>query len=330
MAGLRNRPGRPEERPEERLDERPEEPERVSGVLDVPEAPAEDSAPPVEEPVVEKPAAPPAAPSAGEPVAEESAAPPVDEPVEEQPVEERAEKPATPKPRATPRPKPRPEAGRRPEGKRRATGATRPTNLAEAERAAPRHAKAEPAPERTTARRQLSVAMVLVVVAVVLAGLAVWFRTEANDLTSADSNTALTDPAGTSQVVGQLKSAVEKTFSYNYTDLAATEKAVRETLTGKALCDYNLLFSELKELATQQKVILATTVRKIGLVRLDGDRAEALVFIDQNSTRADLNKSAVVGARFGVLAHRDGDQWKITEFNMFGQRLVGNRPLPQC
>jgi len=66
------------------------------------------------------------------------------------------------------------------------------------------------------------------VVAVVLAGAAVFFRGKANDLTSGDSNTALTDSATTSQVKGQLTNAIKQTFSYNYTDLDATEKSVKE------------------------------------------------------------------------------------------------------
>jgi len=71
-------------------------------------------------------------------------------------------------------------------------------------------------------------------------------------------------------------------------------------------------------------------VRDIALVRLDGDRAEALVFFDQNSTRADVNKSAAVGGQFGLRAQRQDDTWKITEFNMFGQQLADGTALPEC
>ncbi|HEY0451353.1 hypothetical protein [Actinophytocola sp.] len=227
----------------------------------------------------------------------------------------------------------RPTPSRRPAGKRRATGTARPADLGAAEAGA-RTGKAYPARLADAPRRrgatQLSVAVVLAVVAVVLVGLAIWFRGEASDLRSGDANTALTDSATSSQVLGQLKSAIEETFSYNYTDLGATQKAVDATLTGKARCEYDQLFGQVKELAPKQKIIMATAVRDIALVRLDGDRAEALVFIDQSSTRVDVNNSVAGEAQFGVLAKRSGDHWKLTEFNMFDQHLVNGQPAPTC
>lgn len=226
---------------------------------------------------------------------------------------------------------PVPTPTRRPAGKRRTAGVTRPADLSAAEAGT----KAERAPRapvdpRRRAATQLSVAVVLVVVAVVLAGLAVWFRGEAADLESADHNTALTDSGTTSEVVGQLKSTIETTFSYNYTDLDSTQKAVDQSLTGKARCEYDQLFGQVKQQAPKQKIIMVTAVRDVALVRLDGDRAEALVFIDQSSTRADVNNSVAGEAQFSVLAHRDGDHWKITEFNMFDQPLVNGKPAPKC
>jgi Mce-associated membrane protein len=238
---------------------------------------------------------------------------------------------------AAPATKPRSDTIR-PAGKRRTQGAARPTDLEAAETdtgvestaRARRHARADDRPTRTRAQTQISLAIILAVVAVVLAGAAVFFRGKANDLTSGDSNTALTDSATTSQVKGQLTNAIKATFSYNYTDLDSTEKSVKENLTGKALCEYNMLFGEVKQLAPTQKIVLDTTVRELAVTRIDGDRAEALVYIDQLSTRADLNKTVAVGGQFGVRAQRVGDHWKITEFDMFGQPLVSGKPAPTC
>jgi Mce-associated membrane protein len=222
----------------------------------------------------------------------------------------------------------------RPAGKRRTTGMSRPDDLAAAETEAvtePRRTRtrrdAEPA---TRTAPQFSVAIILAVVAVVLVIMAIFFRGKADDLTSGDSNTALTDSATTSQVKGQLTNAIKQTFSYNYTDLGATERAVKENLTGKALCEYNLLFGEVKKYAPEQKIVLDTTVRELGIVRIDGDRAEALVYIDQLSTRVDVNKTVAVGGQFAVQAKRDGNHWKITEFDMFGQPLFNGKPAPTC
>jgi Mce-associated membrane protein len=91
-----------------------------------------------------------------------------------------------------------------------------------------------------------------------------------------------------------------------------------------------MLFGEVKKLAPTQKIVLDTTVRELAVTRIDGDRAEALVYIDQLSTRADLNKTVAVGGQFGVRAQRVGDHWKIVEFDMFGQPLVDGKPAPTC
>jgi Mce-associated membrane protein len=237
--------------------------------------------------------------------------------------------------RPTRTPRAAPAAGSRPAGKRRSTGKARPDNLASAETDAgterrSRVARLDDRPARTRGQRQISVAIVLAVVAVVLGALAVFFRGQTDDLTSGDPNTALTDSAATSQVKGQLTNAIKQTFSYNYTDLDSTEKAVKENLVGKALCEYNLLFGEVKEYAPQQKIVLDTTVRELALVRIDGERAEALVYIDQLSTRVDVNKTVAVGGQFSVHAAKQGDHWKITEFDMFGQPLFNGKPAPKC
>jgi Mce-associated membrane protein len=334
VAGLGNRPGHPEsaaeqttEQPAIQPEPEPEqETESVSGVLDgvlgrAPATPATDDE--VSDEVEDETdiEAVRAAGAANEP-------PPV--------TEDEADEEAPAKPTRKPRPVPAARAGTRPAGKRRSTGSARPDDLASAESDAgterrSRHARVADYPARTKGQRQLSVAIVLAVVAAALGGLAFFFRGEAQDLTSGDNaNTALTDSAATSQIKGQLTTAIKQTFSYNYTDLDSTEKAVKENLVGKALCEYNLLFGEVKEYAPQQKIVLDTTVRELALVRIDGDRAEALVYIDQLSTRVDVNKTVAVGGQFAVQAAKQGDHWKITSFDMFGQPLFNGKPAPKC
>jgi len=143
-------------------------------------------------------------------------------------------------------------------------------------------------------------------------------------------NDALTDPTRTAQVTKALSDAIEATFSYDHADLAATERAVAEHLTGAARCVYDQLFGEVKRYASEQKIVLTTAVREIALVRLDGDRAEALVYIDQSSTRVDVNKTVAVGGQLGVVAQRHGESWQITEFDMFDQPLFSGEAAPKC
>ena len=172
----------------------------------------------------------------------------------------------------------------------------------------------------------------LLVVAVILTGLAVWFRGEANSRSEgADThNQALTDTARASEIMGQLRGAIEKTFSYNYTDLDSTANAVKDNLAGTALCEYDLLFAQIKKLAPEQKIVITARVRELGITRLEGNQATVLVFLDQTSTRADQNQTSGSGAQFAVKAELRDDQWKIIQFDMLGQPLSDGAPAPQC
>jgi Mce-associated membrane protein len=191
----------------------------------------------------------------------------------------------------------------------------------------------------------------LLTVAVLLAVLALWARSAAGDrsaeadrlnqtaarvnatakqLGSGAGNDALSDSEGTRQAVTDLTTAIEATFSYDYTDLAVTESAVEKYLTDGARCVYEAMFSEVRQLAPQQKIVLRSTVRNLALTRLDGDRAEALVFVDQISTRTGTNQTAGAGGQFALAAKRDGEVWKITKLDFFNQPLGNGEPTPSC
>lgn len=219
--------------------------------------------------------------------------------------------------------------GKRPSGRRRSTGATRPDDLVRAERGTGL-TKVETAPERRAAG--LNLAIVLAVIALAVGGLAVFLKGQVDALTSeADSdNTSIIDSAGTSEVKGKLTVALERALSYNYTDLAVTEAAVRESLSGKAVCEYEQLFGQLRELAPAQKLVLSTKVRQMGVVSLRGDAAEVLVFVDQSTTRTDQNQTTASGAQFAVRAQREAGVWKVTEFDMLAQPLPGGQTPAGC
>lgn len=200
---------------------------------------------------------------------------------------------------------------------------------------------------------RLAWVVALAAVAALLAVVAFWLRAETADRSAeadrlnqaaaradseakelADSvdagNDALSDPEATREVTSYLTTAVEATFSYDFNDLAATEQAVERHLTGDARCVYDALYAQVKELAPQQKIVLDTTVREVAASLLAGDRAEALVYIDQVSTRTDQNRSVLVGGQFGVTVQRDGEDWAISDLDMFGQTLANGDPSPSC
>jgi len=154
------------------------------------------------------------------------------------------------------------------------------------------------------------------VVLVVCAGATAWFTWKTNTAlsTSPLSNTALSDAAGSTEVIGQATQAVEQVFSYTYTDLPKTERAMNSWLTGRAVEQYQALYGQLKTQAAQQKLTLQTTVRTIGVVSLQGDRAELLAFLDQRAVREGTATPSTGGGQLKIVAVRAGGTWKVSDF----------------
>ncbi|MDQ2582572.1 hypothetical protein CKY47_00925 [Saccharothrix yanglingensis] len=156
----------------------------------------------------------------------------------------------------------------------------------------------------------------LVVVAVLLVGLGVLFQVRAGEVRY---DRALVDSAGTSEVAGQTREAIEKAFSYNFADVAATEAAANELLVGKAKCQYNAIFGPVRALAPEQKLVVTVKAVSSGVTSLSGDRATVLLFVDQVTTRTTDNQSGGGIAMMRVGAQRVDGRWKVDNMEMFGQ-----------
>jgi Mce-associated membrane protein len=211
-----------------------------------------------------------------------------------------------------------PEPARpRPTGRRKRTGeAVAPSVLAQPE---PAHETSEAWVARHTAdepRSGLALPIALVVVAALLIGLGVWFQRQAGEVRY---NQALVDSAGTTEVAGQAREAVEKAFSYNFADVSATEKAANELLVGKAKCQYNAIFGPVRTLAPEQKLVVTVKAVSSGVTELDGDRATVLLFLDQVTTRTTDNQSGGGIAMMRVGAQRVDGRWRVDNMEMFGQ-----------
>lgn len=225
-----------------------------------------------------------------------------------------------------------PTPAARPSGKRRPTPTPRPQ--AEEERK-PRPSRSaaktepvveEPEPaqaddevtEQTGRRRHgLLTPIVLGVVAVLLGGLAAWFGVQTANASGGGSNTALTDSATTSEVSGQITSAVNTIFSYNYTDMGKTQRAVQQLLTGSALCQYNQLYKVVQQQAPGQKLVLTTTVQDKGVEMLQGGTARVLLLVQQHDTRATTNQQSDSQSMIAVNAVKQGATWKISAIDTF-------------
>jgi Mce-associated membrane protein len=167
----------------------------------------------------------------------------------------------------------------------------------------------------------------LVLVGLLLGGLGTFFLVKSR---SVSYDAALVDSATTSAVNGQIREAVEKSFSYNFADVESTEKAAKELLTGKALCQYNAVFGPVKEVAPQQKLVVTVRVVSSAVSSLRDGRATVLVFADQVTTRTTDNQSGGGTAMLRVSAIDDGGRWKIDNMEMFGATAEQNRQMQGC
>jgi Mce-associated membrane protein len=217
-------------------------------------------------------------------------------------------------PTAKPGAEPEPTAGRRP--RRRPEPALVPERPAEPEPDAVSAAADVPAGDARR-ERSLLLPLALGVVTVLVGGLAVWFGVQWSHAKGSGTNTALVDAATTSEVAGQVTTAVNSVFSYDYTNLAKTEQAVPKVLTGTALCQYNELFKEVRQQAPGQRLVLTTTVQDKGVELLQGDRARVLLALDQHDTRAQTNQTTDSQAVIAVNVVRQGGAWKISSIDTF-------------
>jgi Mce-associated membrane protein len=163
-------------------------------------------------------------------------------------------------------------------------------------------------------RRVRRTPVVLGVLAVLLGGLAVWFAGEADGVRgrAGAGNVALTDPARTSEVTGQLTDAVNALFSYDYTDAGRTRQAEESLLTGRAIGQYDRMLAQVRAQGRSQRLVLTTTVTDSGVEMLEGDRARLLIFADQRNTRTSGKDTTYAAAMLAVDATLQDGRWKIT------------------
>ncbi|MFI2645528.1 hypothetical protein [Streptomyces sp. NPDC018610] len=172
--------------------------------------------------------------------------------------------------------------------------------------------------EETTGRRRFTrdrlrgIALVVLTVALVLAGCGFLYR--AHELRSAPAarNRALTDTEATTRVAGDVADDLARIFSYTPEGLDATERSARSVLTGRAARQYTQLLARIRADVAKQRVTLSTQAVRTGVVRLDGDDARLLVFLDQVSRRGKAAGSSAA-AQLTVTAHRENGQWRIVD-----------------
>ncbi|MFF9476090.1 hypothetical protein ACF1E9_26150 [Streptomyces roseolus] len=182
--------------------------------------------------------------------------------------------------------------------------------------------------EAAAGTRHRAPLLVLCALTLLLGGFAGWAHSRAGALRDdpARANTALTDPARTSEIKGRTAEAVAALFSYDHTDAAAFDRAAKTFLTGKAVEQHRTLFAGVLAQAAEQKSVITTTVTDSAVERIDGDRARVLVYADQSSVstagtpkKKAQDQGVYAGAMFAVdVVLRDGS-WLVEGIDTFGR-----------
>jgi len=202
-----------------------------------------------------------------------------------------------------------------PRRKSRDAGSAKPSDYAAAEAAV---VEPEPVPAPQRPRNRLVLTGALCAVALVFAGLAVWFKVEDNRLSAATANTALLDVARTSQVNQAATSAIETLFSYDYNNIAKTQNAAKDLLLNDDVRNkYNSLMTQVETLAPQQKLVVTVKASRSAVIRLEGDLARVMVFVDQTATRTDQNQTNSGSAALWVQMRYAGGKWKIADLDTY-------------
>jgi Mce-associated membrane protein len=152
---------------------------------------------------------------------------------------------------------------------------------------------------------------ILAAVVVLAVGCAVWFGIETASLSPSD-NAALVDAAATSSVTAEVGDAVKAVFSYDYANLARTERAAASLLTGDAVGQYSAQFTSARQHASAEKLVRTTTVRAIGVRTLRGDDASLLLFVDQQTIGPTGGAPQSSVAQLSVTARRIDGHWKLS------------------
>lgn len=170
-----------------------------------------------------------------------------------------------------------------------------------------------PARARRSSAWKLRIALVGLACMGIVLGTVFGIRAAAQTSDPASANRAVVDSRSTSAVIGQVSSALNEVLSYSYANPAVAQAAATRWLTGDAVAQYRLLFTQLREHAPGQKLSFVTKVVTAGVVTLHGHTADLLVFLDQRATRASDHQSSVAAAQVLITAVRHGSGWQISE-----------------
>ncbi|OXM66556.1 MULTISPECIES: nuclear transport factor 2 family protein [Amycolatopsis] len=150
---------------------------------------------------------------------------------------------------------------------------------------------------------------VLTAVIVLAGGFAGWAAVQAGRWHT--PNAALADAPATTEAAEQISAALKAVFSYDYGNLARTERAAAMVLVDEAVAQYQDTFAAAQEQAAAQKLIRTTTVASLGVQDLSGGTARVLAFLEQQTLNTTTGQQTSSSAALSVTARKVDGTWKI-------------------
>lgn len=161
-------------------------------------------------------------------------------------------------------------------------------------------------------RTRIPFALAVVALLCALTGAFALVKADAIRSTESATNLAVVDGELSSEVEGQVATALNQILSYDHENPEPTEAAADRVLTGAAAEQYDTLFADLDERAPGQELTLSARVAVVGVRHLTESKADLLVFLDQSSVRKSDESSSVAAAQLKVSAVKRDGSWLIS------------------
>jgi len=130
-------------------------------------------------------------------------------------------------------------------------------------------------------------------------------------------NRAIIDQAETAAVLKQTKDAMISLWSYDYRSLDKSRTAAEQVGTPAFMKDYADVFKNIDKLAPQTKAIVTATVPHLAVRELRDDKADVIVFLEQQATKQKTGQKSAAGARLRVEMQRVDGLWKVASAEPF-------------
>ncbi|MEU6038937.1 hypothetical protein ABZ801_26345 [Actinomadura sp. NPDC047616] len=129
-------------------------------------------------------------------------------------------------------------------------------------------------------------------------------------------NRAGDQEAAADQVKFAASRAAEDLSSYDFRTIDADLKRATGQTTGEFRTEFQRLTGTVRTSATQQQAVVEGTAVKTAVESVDGDRAVALVFLNQQTAKGSSGQRTPSQFSMRLVMRKIGDRWLVSELQM--------------